>query len=1077
MQNYCMNCMMPIEEAGQPCPHCGWSGSTALVPHQLRPGTVLNARYLVGNAIGQGGFGITYVGRDTRLDLKIAIKEYYPVGYANRNIEVSTDVTVTDKRQASFIEDGKQKFLREARTLAKFNEEAGVVNVRDFFEANQTAYIIMEYLDGRDLRQCLKDALFTPDRIFSLMGPILDALERIHKEDMIHRDISPDNIMMLKNGTLKLMDFGAARQVNFSDQRSVSIVLKAGFAPEEQYRSKGCQGPWTDVYALCATIYKCITGITPDDSLQRSARDELKWPSELGIPITQRQEYVLKKGMAIRQQSRFQSIGELKSALSETGTPVQSIDLAIDAGGEDDRTVCHPRSSEDGDDRTVYHPHTGREGDEEDRTEYHPHVSREEGRDSAPPAEEPDRRAAPKKNRVPLIAGIGAAALLVIVVATASLFGGKEPASPSAPSDVEASASTSASPGAELSAGPVSEPPVQPDDSGMYHVILTMDEDMTVKEFNDTLPILTQRLDVLTGGTPYEMNVEGESIDLYLPKAALGAVDVEEALNCQIAESIELYLCDYSSISFHRPSASDIVHLSRKDLESVTLCNGTIDGVDAAAYGIDTPAYDYIAVTLTDECAQRLHEEIAAWGDNLAFGQDLERSPLSYSIFCYDTVSAGDGKTFFILNENWGGAYNQLVVYNFTHDSIPHALGVTVDIDSLTTWEKPPEAELCGANQCEISELTGETVTVSFQYSYSAKDQTTGQLLDMESELKARMDILDQPYAFGRCERDSFVIMTVKTGLEHMGTPIIKLLGDSPIRLSASLMETTVSIDQFSWEKNEDGTYRVSIDVGNLDEDDLAIFTGHLADRGGGPLFLSYRSLWASSMPLLGTDLGQKSEDGRITFDRLCFGGGTGAITDENLFAVELMERAWTQSQSDSYKVKDIQIELENGIAEFDESLFGMSYGQAQQEFEDAVLSVAPDARVTVRSDSPEEIDVNLQLDIDEHLPETAVSIAQEIYEASGFEQSIYEQLAIRLVDEDAATNETARINFSKHSKDFTSLTDAEPEAGFLSVKGYFTNGRLEPYKDQFRQVVETDPFYLGLTDEKWTSWDFGASN
>lgn len=1065
MQNYCMNCMMPIEEPGRPCPHCGWSGISAVVPHQLRPGTVLNARYLVGNAIGQGGFGITYVGRDTRLDLKIAIKEYYPVGYANRNIEVSTDVTVTDKRQASFIEDGKQKFLREARTLAKFNEEAGVVNVRDFFEANQTAYIIMEYLDGRDLRQCLKDALFTPDRIFSLMEPIFDALERIHKEDMIHRDISPDNIMMLKNGTLKLMDFGAARQVNFSDQRSVSIVLKAGFAPEEQYRSKGRQGPWTDVYALCATIYKCITGITPDDSLQRSARDELKWPSELGIPITQRQECVLKKGMAIRQHDRFQSIGELKAALSETGTPVQSIDLDISAGGEGDRTIYHPRSGEDGDDRTVYHPHIGRNGDEEDRTEYHPHVSREEGQDSAPPAEEPDGDAAPKKNRVPLIAGIGAAALLVIVVSAASLLGGKEPASPSAPSDVEASVSTSASPGAELSAGPVSEPPVQPDDSGMYHVILTMDEDMTVKEFNDTLPILTQRLDVLTGGTPYEMNVEDESIDLYLPKAAFGTLKVDQALKCYITRSIDLYL-------FNKSSASDRIRISREDLESVTLSNGMIDGVDAAEYGIDTPAYDYIAVTLTDECAERLHEEIAAWGDDLTFGQDMDDAPTNF--YYHDTFPVGDGKTFHILNHDPGRVFSQLVVYNFTHDSIPHAFGVTVDLNSITAWEKPAEAEVCGANQREVSEVTGETVTVSFRYPYSAEELTAGERLDMETELKTRMDILEQPYAFGWLEQDTSVVMAVKTGLAHMGTPIMELISQSSVTLSADLMYSILPVEQLSWEKNEDGTYRVNIDVTSYSSNKVGLFSGYLADNGGGPLFLRSWSVATRSMPLLRADIDEKLEGSRLTFDRLCFGAGGNSteITDDNLFVVRLMERAWTHAQSDGLEVKDKQINLADGIAKFDERLLGISYGQAQQDFEDAVLSVAPDARVTVRSSSPDDIDVSLRLDINERLPESAAATAREIYEASGFEQSVYSQLVIYLTDEDNAASERARIYFIKYPK----IPTDEPENGFVYVSGIFTNGRLDPYKTQFQQIMETDPFYLGLTVEELTLWDIGTA-
>ena len=175
----------------------------------------------------------------------------------------------------------------------------------------------MEYLEGEDLAHRLKKNLFTANEIFQLMAPIFDTLEKVHRQGIVHRDISPDNIMMLPDGSLKLMDFGAARLMNYEDQRSISVVLKAGYAPEEQYRTKGEQGPWTDVYALCATIYKCITGITPDDALERSFEDSLKWPSELGYPITMRQEAMLKKGMAIRKKDRFQSIGELKDSLNE----------------------------------------------------------------------------------------------------------------------------------------------------------------------------------------------------------------------------------------------------------------------------------------------------------------------------------------------------------------------------------------------------------------------------------------------------------------------------------------------------------------------------------------------------------------------------------------------------------------------------------------------------------------------------------------------------------------------------------------------------------------------------------------
>ena len=325
MNEYCMKCMMPLNGKSV-CLNCGSAGPGSNAPHQLPPGKVLRERYLVGRVIGQGGFGITYIGRDLTLGMRVAIKEYYPTGYANRNSEKSDSITISDERNAAFIRDGKARFLGEARVLAQFYGTPGIVNVANFFDDNGTAYIVMEYLDGEDLRRRLGRGLLSADQAFELMRPVMDALEKVHAQGVVHRDISPDNVMVLKDGTAKLMDFGAARLIDYSDQRSVSVMLKAGYAPEEQYRARGEQGAWTDVYALCATIYKAITGVTPDDALQRVYEDETVWPSEMGIAITLQQEEALRKGMAPRAVDRFRSIGELKAALGLDAGLVAPVD-------------------------------------------------------------------------------------------------------------------------------------------------------------------------------------------------------------------------------------------------------------------------------------------------------------------------------------------------------------------------------------------------------------------------------------------------------------------------------------------------------------------------------------------------------------------------------------------------------------------------------------------------------------------------------------------------------------------------------------------------------------------------------
>lgn len=316
MRKYCMKCMRRIT-SGDICPECGAIQPQRKLPHILPPGTVLKERYLMGNALGQGGFGITYIGCDLLLDMRVAIKEYYPAGYANRNVFSSTEVTVSNPEHSEFIDAGLDKFLREARVLAEFHDAEGIVDVRDFFRENNTAYIVMEYLDGITMQECIQKKLIEPKLMVNLMDPVLDSLERIHEKQVIHRDISPDNIMLMRSGKLKLMDFGAARQVDFSNQKSMSVVLKTGYAPVEQYRPKGELGPWTDIYALCATMYVCITGIHPDNALERVFSDTVKWPRELGIPMTESMENVLKKGMAVPWKERYQSIAELREALQQ----------------------------------------------------------------------------------------------------------------------------------------------------------------------------------------------------------------------------------------------------------------------------------------------------------------------------------------------------------------------------------------------------------------------------------------------------------------------------------------------------------------------------------------------------------------------------------------------------------------------------------------------------------------------------------------------------------------------------------------------------------------------------------------
>ena len=277
--------------------------------HCLRKGTRLIGRYTIEGVLGQGGFGITYLGMDELHEKPVAIKEFFPQGIVTRNIEYQDTVTVTFVGEKDNYEKGKERFLKEARTMAKFSKDEGIVKALDFFEINNTAYIVMEYLEGITLKQYLREnQRIAPEDLIELLVPLIESLDEIHSQGMIHRDISPDNIMVLPDGRIKLMDFGAARDYTEFGEKSLSIVLKPGYAPPEQYQTHGIQGPWTDIYALCATMYKCITGENPPDAIERVMDDSLKKISEFGIDILPQEEAAIIKGMSVSAKDRYQDI-------------------------------------------------------------------------------------------------------------------------------------------------------------------------------------------------------------------------------------------------------------------------------------------------------------------------------------------------------------------------------------------------------------------------------------------------------------------------------------------------------------------------------------------------------------------------------------------------------------------------------------------------------------------------------------------------------------------------------------------------------------------------------------------------
>ena len=310
----CMKCMHALAAGETFCSECGRPyGSVETEPFALKPGTILDGKYLVGEMLGQGGFGITYIGFDLLLEQKVAIKEYYPMSTGMVSRENSTTVVWSSAvMQKSGMEKGFDSFLKEARKMAKLGGIPGVVGVKSVFIQNETAYIVMDFIEGETLLKKLqREGPMDYGTCISLMTPIMQALAEVHKHGIIHRDISPDNIMVQNDGRLILLDLGAAKDLDIQgkdgNMQSSQMVAKQGFSPVEQYGRDGKIGSWTDVYAMAATIYYCCTGVLPPSATDRMIEDTLTCRPRL----TKEQFDVLAFCMNVLPQKRPQNMDAL----------------------------------------------------------------------------------------------------------------------------------------------------------------------------------------------------------------------------------------------------------------------------------------------------------------------------------------------------------------------------------------------------------------------------------------------------------------------------------------------------------------------------------------------------------------------------------------------------------------------------------------------------------------------------------------------------------------------------------------------------------------------------------------------
>ena len=316
-QTLCYNCFQQVTDPSAPCPHCGFDleENRQKFPVALRAGTVLNNRYIVGRVLGQGGFGITYVAFDTQLQAKVAVKEYMPSDMATR-VEGTTVSIMMDTRAEDFTY-GAERFQEEARTLAKFIGHPNIAGVSSYFDENETSYFVMDYIEGVSFKSYIANngGKVSVDETLNVMIPVLRALTAVHAEGFIHRDVTPDNIYISKDGNVKLLDFGSARYCIGDKSKSLDVILKVGYAPKEQYIRRGRQGPYTDVYSCAACFYAALTGYLPPESLERLDHDELVPVSQAGVEVPEWLDKAILKGLAVQPEDRFQSAAEFLDAI------------------------------------------------------------------------------------------------------------------------------------------------------------------------------------------------------------------------------------------------------------------------------------------------------------------------------------------------------------------------------------------------------------------------------------------------------------------------------------------------------------------------------------------------------------------------------------------------------------------------------------------------------------------------------------------------------------------------------------------------------------------------------------------
>lgn len=960
--------------------------------YQLKAGTILADLYEVHNVLGEGGFGITYDAENLRLGMRVAIKEFFCGKYLIRDTKISNEVILRDAGCKNRFLADKKRFTEEALILRNFSGTPGIVQVIDYFEANETAYIVMVYLAGMNLQDYVREnGRIKEDVLMERMKPLMLSLSKIHDAGLIHCDINPKNIMVLPDDSLCLIDFGAFFRCD-TKSRFSPLFGTDGYSAPEQYNQEQELKPATDIYSLTATIYYCITGVVPDSAGQRMLNDELRSPKELGVPVSKVMGEFISRGLSILYKDRWKTLSEILSFLDAAQSGEKTDEFVEEAGER-----------------------TGEQFVEETREESGEHPAEEQ---EEKPSEGPGREAGKRTGKWKYLSVVFCAMFVFAVIILIRMYEGT-------------------------------------DQKGeMYHAALKAREKMTVREYYDALEIIKARLNILSGDADYLAEIKEDEIDIHVPVSAVEKRDLQTVLEMFIGRAGNLYAFNkahtlniYKKRGYSLRNAREEYLIKREEIEDIELNQGSLSWVNTKGISLEDPDnYNYIKITFSKACSERLNEMMNEWGDEFCLGLDANEDEWIY----YPTYAYGDGRSFYWILDDTAEKYPELVQCILSLESLPKSFDVILDLAESTEWEAvDDDNDSLQRNPEDI-----EWPSVTFRYKRAAElgelsEEQNGisDLEEISAEIKRRLESLNQPFAYGISEDEQGFYITIKTGASSTGLPLMRLLFSSGEDFNSIIGSTWkhLSKNHFSLERGTTGLILKITDDYEREEIQQLI-----RQEDNGITDVSFLEI-DNDIAVYKTPSARLGADDEIVFTEPCIdydGGGNNCLID---FIISLWDSSFVNP---GFFLDYVQMDENQDGEKTTEDQFG--YEEADlAELRELIQGIHPGTEVFTGGKST--LYCILHLPIDSDLPNKGVETAAEIYDAVGFESRQYERMTIVFTDEDGEETERARISFTKWYKYFDG---SEP---YIEVSGLYYGGQLQTTMNAMQELCESEDFFPDL--------------